>query len=69
MHSMRRKKAKPPPAQALQIGASLTFRAEVMPCKDRTERTFRVTKVLASGRIELADLDGEHSLAEFERTY
>jgi len=47
----------------------LTFRAEVMPCKDRMERTFQVTKVLANGRIELAELEGQHSLAEFERIY
>jgi hypothetical protein len=47
---------------------SLTFRAEVMPGKDRLERTFQVTKVLVNGRIELAELEGQHSLAEFERT-
>jgi len=40
-----------------------------MPGKDRMERTFLVTRVLANGRIELAELDGQHSLAEFERNY
>jgi hypothetical protein len=47
----------------------LTFRAEVMPGKDRRARTFQVGKVLANGRIELAELEGQHSLAEFERSY
>jgi len=37
-----------------------------MPGKDRLARTFEVGKVLANGRIELADLTGQHSLAEFE---
>jgi hypothetical protein len=69
MRKSLRKKAKPPPAPSLQIGASLTFRAEVMPGKDRRARTFQVGKVLANGRIELAELEGQHSLAEFERSY
>jgi len=46
----------------------MTFRAEVMPGRDRLARTFQVTKVLVNGRIELAELEGQHSLAEFERT-
>lgn len=48
---------------------SVTFRAEVMPGRDKLARTFQVSKVLASGRVELAELEGQHSLAEFERTY
>ena len=47
---------------------SLTFRAEVMPGRDRMERTFQVTRVLSNGRVELINLYGQHSLAEFERT-
>jgi len=46
---------------------SLTFRAEVMPGRDRIERTFEVTRVLDNGRVELAKMEGQHSLAEFER--
>ena len=65
----RPEKAKPPSAESLRAGVPLTFRAEVMPGKDRMERTFLVTRVLANGRIELAELDGQHSLAEFERNY
>jgi hypothetical protein len=63
-----RPKKQPPPVWSLRVGVSLTFRAEVMPGKDSLERTFQVTKVLVNGRIELAELEGQHSLAEFERT-
>jgi hypothetical protein len=44
----------------------LIFRAEVMPGRETHERTFEVERVLASGRIELANLLGEHALTEFE---
>jgi hypothetical protein len=44
----------------------LIFRAEVMPGRETHERTFEVVRVLASGRIELANLLGEHALTEFE---
>ena len=47
-------------------GMRLTFRAEVMPGKDALERTFEVARVLLSGRIELTNLTGQHSLTEFE---
>jgi hypothetical protein len=45
---------------------ALTFRAEVMPGRDRIERTFEVSRVLGNARVELAKLEGQHSLAEFE---
>jgi hypothetical protein len=44
----------------------LTFRAEVMPGREPDERTFEIERVLASGRIELMNLLGEHALTEFE---
>jgi hypothetical protein len=47
-------------------GTLLTFRAEVMPGRETDQRTFEVVRVLASGRIELANLQGEHALTEFE---
>ena len=47
-------------------GMLLTFRAEVMPGRETDQRTFEVTRVLTSGRIELANLQGEHALTEFE---
>jgi hypothetical protein len=48
------------------VGMRLTFRAEVMPGRETDERTFEVERVLSSGRIELANLQGEHTLTEFE---
>ena len=48
------------------IGMQMTFRAEVMPGRETHQRTFAVERVLASGRIELANLQGEHTLTEFE---
>ena len=44
----------------------LTFRAEVMPGRDATERTFTVMRVLSSGRVELSEIAGQHSETEFE---
>jgi len=44
----------------------ITFRAEVMPGRSREERTFRVEKVLPSGRVTLQDFIGEHRQSEFE---
>lgn len=47
-------------------GMPVTFRAEVMPGRDRHERTFRVKELLPSGRVSLHDVDGEHAEKEFE---
>jgi hypothetical protein len=47
-------------------GMLVTFRAELMPGRDRTERTFRVKELLASGRVLLHGVDGEHAEKEFE---
>lgn len=44
----------------------ITFRAEVMPGRSREERTFRVEKVLPSGRVTLQGFVGEHRQSEFE---
>jgi hypothetical protein len=48
------------------VGTRLTFRAEVMPGRETDERTFAIERVLSSGRVELANLQGEHTLTEFE---
>ena len=48
------------------VGARVTFRAEVMPGRDTLERTFTVARVVASGRVELTGLTGEHAESEFE---
>src|SRR5262245_8265127 len=48
-------------------GMMVTFRAELMPGRDRSERTFQVTGLLPSGRVLLAGVTGEHAEKEFER--
>ena len=45
---------------------SVTFRAEIMPGKNRRERTFRIRHVLPNGRVELYDFAGEHRESSFE---
>jgi hypothetical protein len=49
-------------------GMSVIFRAELMPGRDGSERTFRVKTLLPSGRVLLEDFAGEHAEKEFERT-
>jgi len=44
----------------------VTFRAEIMPGKNRQERTFRIKEVLRNGRVTLHDFAGEHRESEFE---
>lgn len=47
-------------------GMAVTFRAELMPGRDRDERTFLVKELLPSGRVSLQDVDGEHAEKEFD---
>jgi hypothetical protein len=47
-------------------GMPVTFRAEVMPGRDRHERTFLVKELLPSGRVSLQGVDGEHTETEFD---
>jgi hypothetical protein len=47
-------------------GMAVTFRAELMPGRDRHERTFHVKELLSSGRVSLHDAGGEHAEKEFE---
>lgn len=47
-------------------GMGVTFRAELMPGRSRAERTFRVVKLLPSGRVTLEGVAGEHTETEFE---
>ena len=47
-------------------GMPVTFRAELMPGRDRNQRTFLVKELLSSGRVSLHDADGEHTEKEFE---
>jgi hypothetical protein len=45
----------------------VVFRAELMPGRDASERTFRVQELLPSGRVVLQNFAGEHAEKEFER--
>lgn len=47
-------------------GMSVTFRGELMPGRQRAERTFRVVELLPSGRVRLDGVVGEHTEHEFE---
>lgn len=47
-------------------GMPVTFRAELMPGRDRDERTFLVKELLPSGRVSLQGVDGEHAEKEFD---
>lgn len=48
-------------------GMLVTFRAELMPGREREERSFRVKELLPSGRVLLHGTGGEHVAREFER--
>jgi hypothetical protein len=56
------------PKQSLwaREGMSVTFRAEIMPGKTRSERTFKIETVLPNGRVVLFDFLGEHREGAFE---
>jgi len=47
-------------------GMLVTFRAELMPGRERQDRTFRIKELLPSGRVSLHGVDGEHVEKEFE---
>lgn len=50
-------------------GMPVTFRAELMPGRDRQQRTFLVKELLSSGRVSLHGVDGEHAEKEFESVH
>ncbi len=73
MHAFKRKRKARPTTEKrarasawVSVGMQLTFRAELMPGRERSERTFTVSRVLASGRVELDGLAGQHSETELE---
>lgn len=47
-------------------GMQVTFRAELMPGRDASERTFQVNSLLPSGRVLLDGVAGEHAEKEFQ---
>ena len=64
---LKRKKVEPKRVDVwARPGMPVTFRAELMPGRDRHERTFRVKELLSSGRVSLQGVDGEHAEKEFE---
>jgi hypothetical protein len=70
----RKKKVKPKQARAsdnpanvwARPGMTVTFRAELMPGREREARTARVKELLPSGRVTLQEVSGEHAQKEFE---
>lgn len=64
--SRERDKRLPTVSAWANVGMRLTFRAEVMPGRERDQRTFTVARVLTNGRVELTGLFGEHAETEFE---
>jgi hypothetical protein len=60
------KHQKPPGDVWARPGMKVTFRAELMPGRDREDRTFKVKELLPSGRVTLYDFEGEHTETEFE---
>jgi hypothetical protein len=47
-------------------GMQVVFRAELMPGRDGSQRTFRIQELLPSGRVVLENFAGEHAEKEFE---
>jgi hypothetical protein len=47
-------------------GMEVTFRAELMPGRDPSERVYKVKELLPSGRVVLQNFAGEHMEKEFE---
>lgn len=45
---------------------NVTFRSEIMPGVDREDRTYRILKVLTSGRVTLHGLPGDYRETAFE---
>lgn len=61
-----KKKAEPPGNVWARPQMMVTFRAELMPGKNREERTFRIVKVLPNERVILENFTGEHRQSAFE---
>lgn len=61
------KKSKPLLNRWARPGMLVTFRAELMPGRDASERTYRILELLPSDRVLLEGVAGEHMRNEFER--
>ena len=64
----KQQRAKENPANSwARPGMTVTFRAELMPGRDREQRTMKVKQVLPSGRVLLQEIEGEHGQQEFDK--
>ena len=61
-----KQQAKKPASVWARPGMTVTFRAELMPGRDREQRTARVKELLPSGRVTLHEIAGEHAQKEFD---
>lgn len=66
MSVFSRKKERPAVSVWARPEMLVTFRAEIMPGRDRQERTYRVKEVKPNGRVTLYDFKDEHLEGEFE---
>jgi hypothetical protein len=68
MKKSKERRADSSPARGVwaRPGMQVVFRAELMPGRDSSERVFRVTELLPSGRVLLDGVAGEHNEKEFE---
>ena len=63
----QRRRAEDNPASVwARPGMTVTFRAELMPGRDREQRTASVKELLPSGRVTLHEVEGEHGQGEFD---
>jgi hypothetical protein len=62
----QRRAARKPVNVWARPGMIVTFRAELMPGRDREQRTARVKELLPSGRVTLHEVAGEHAQREFD---
>jgi hypothetical protein len=46
---------------------NVTFRAEIMPGREREDRTYRIERVLPNGRVTLRGFPGEYRESAFEK--
>ena len=66
MGKQRRRAGDNPARVWARPGMTVTFRAELMPGRDREQRTVSVKKLLPSGRVLLHEIEGEHGQSEFD---
>ena len=66
MGNKQQQAAKKSPSVWARPGMTVTFRAELMPGRDREQRTARIKELLPSGRVTLHEVAGEHAQNEFD---